>query len=150
MVNTQATTTVAQWYCPHTFIGVTLASHESPGGVLYVQLMGIRMAHPSTARTRNMSRHMRANLMKRAASMPTRFTKSCSVVFHRGLTHAKMPFPSGGGACFSSACLTLGAYTTLLKGRTKEKPRAMAAVMPREEPNAANTASLASWRGANS
>jgi len=97
------------------------------------------MAQPRTDMITNMFRNILVNRMKTVASIPTRFTSSCSEVDHSGVIHAKKPFPSGGGACFSSACLSFGAYTTELYGRTKEKQRAMAAVMPRDEAKAAYT-----------
>lgn len=67
------------------------------------------MQQHRTARSRKMLRHILVKRMKIVASMPTSFTKSCSVVVHSGLIHEKIPFPRGGGACFSSACLSLGA-----------------------------------------
>lgn len=134
MVSNQANTTVAHSGFPQTFLGVTWASHCSSGGEKLVQLTGIKMAQPSTESTTKMLRHMRVKRMNMAASRPTRLTTSCSEVDHSGTTHAKMPFPRGGGACFSSACLSFGEYTTLLYGRRKEKQTAMAAVMPREVP----------------
>lgn len=48
-----------------------------------------------------------------------------------------MPFPIGGGACFSSAILSFGAYTTELYGRRRENPTARRTVKPIEVPNPA-------------
>jgi hypothetical protein len=114
--------------------------------VQLAQLTGIKMAQPSTERTTKMLRHILVNRMKMAASMPTKFTISCSDVDHSGKIHAKTPFPKGGGACFSSACFSFGAYTTLLYGRRNEKQMAMAAVIPSDEPNAATTELCANYR----
>jgi len=71
--------------------------------------MGIKMLQPTTDSMTNMFRSIRVNRMKIVASIPTRFTRSCSEVDHSGIIHAKIPFPSGGGACFSSACFNFGA-----------------------------------------
>lgn len=95
------------------------------------------MQQHRTARHKKMLRHILVKRMKMVASMPTSLTKSCSVVVHSGLIQEKKPFPSWGGACLSSACLSLGAYTTVLSGLTREKPKATATVMLTEEPRAA-------------
>ena len=53
--------------------------------------------------------HILKNRKKMAASRPASETMSGSDVFHKGPSQAKTPLPSGGGACFSSACFSLGA-----------------------------------------
>jgi hypothetical protein len=85
-----------------------------------------------------MLRHILVNRMKTVASNPTKFTMSCSLVCHNGYSHAQGLFPSGGGWCFWSATRSLGAYTTVLYGRRKEKHMAMPTVMPTEEAKAAH------------
>lgn len=106
----------------------------------------MRMLQQRSVRTTKILRHIRVNRKKIVASIPIRSTISLSVVDHSGATQASTPLPSRGGACFSSACLSFGAYTTLLYGRRKEKHTAMAAVIPREEANAANTEFCCNWR----
>lgn len=98
------------------------------------------MQHPTTVRTRKMFRHILVNRMNTVASNPTSVTKSCSFVCHNGFIQAINPFPNGGGACFSSAILSFGAYTTLLYGRRMEKQSAMTTVMPTDEAKAAQIA----------
>lgn len=71
------------------------------------------MAQPATAIMMNMLRHMFINRIKMAASRPASRMKSFSLVVHKGMTQAKGPFPSGGGARDSSACFNFGAYTTV-------------------------------------
>lgn len=104
-------------------------------------LTGIRMAHPTMERIRNIFRHI---LMKRrniAASNPTFSITACSFVLMTGVTHANRPLPTGGGACFSSACRSLGAYTTVFHGRKRQKTRAITIVMANEVATDAKTAS---------
>ena len=95
------------------------------------------MQQQRTARHKKIFRHILVKRMNNVASMPIILTRSRSVVFQNGLIQEKKPFPSAGGACFSSACLSLGAYTTVLSGLSREKHKATAAVMPKEEPRAA-------------
>lgn len=92
------------------------------------------MLHPMTESVRNIFLHMRVKRKNIVASSPTCKIKSCSFVFARGLIQAKRPLPTGGGACFSSACLSFGAYTTELYGRRKENPIARRRVKPMEVP----------------
>lgn len=67
------------------------------------------MAQPAIAMIKNILRHMLIKRMKMAASSPARRMKSFSLVLHNGITQAKGPFPSGGGARASSACFNFGA-----------------------------------------
>lgn len=128
-----------------TFMGVIFWNSGASGKMLCVRLMGIMMLHPMTVMMANRLRHILVNRRKMVASIPITPIISCSVAAHSGLTQASMPFPSGGGACFSSACLSLGAYTTVLYGRTIEKMIAVTAVMPSEEPRAAKMEFCWSW-----
>lgn len=67
------------------------------------------MTQPASAMMRNILRHMLMKRMKMAASRPASRIKSFSLVLHNGMTQAKGPFPSGGGARDSSACFNFGA-----------------------------------------
>ena len=76
---------------------------------LSVILIGIITRHPITDNTKKIFRHIFAKRMKMMASKPTVSARSASLVFRTGFNQANKPLPIGGGACFSSACLTLGA-----------------------------------------
>jgi len=105
-----ATTTCAQCASFHTLAGVIKLSHFTLSlDWLFEILTGIRIAHPITDTTKNKFRHMRVKRKKTVASSPTYPTKSCSFVRHSGVTHDHNFLPIGGGACFSSACLSFGA-----------------------------------------
>jgi hypothetical protein len=81
--------------------------------------------------------------MKIAASKPTFSIMAFSLSFSTTLNHAHGLRPIGGGACFSSACFNRGAYTVALKGRRKQKRRAIMRVIPMEVPSEASKA--VSW-----
>ena len=74
-----------------------------------VIFIGMMIPHPSTAMVINIFLHIRKNRRKMVASKPTCKMMSFSDVLRTGVTQAKIPLPRGGGACFSSACLSFGA-----------------------------------------
>jgi len=95
-----------------------------------------------------MFRHMFRKRMKTTASKPASRMSSCSFVLQSGITQAKGPLPSGGGARDSSACFSFGAYTTVWYGRKKEKRRTTTRVIPREEAREAQMEELCSCENA--
>ena len=134
---------MAQFAVPNTFRGVTfvkkltLLSTAPLMYLLWETLTGIKITQPNKLNTKKMLRHIRRTLKKTVASNPINCTNSCSFVLNTGPTQAKIPFPNGGGACLSSATLSLGAYTTVLYGRSNEKPTARRTVKPMEVPKLA-------------
>lgn len=84
-------------------------SDESLGLALCVILTGIMTRHPIMLKKMKMLRHILTNRRKIAASRPTVSTSWASRVLITGLSQANRPFPTGGGACLRSACLTFGA-----------------------------------------
>src|SRR4051794_4912186 len=115
MLNSQAQIVMAQFACPKVLIGETFVMmFTGPVKVPLAKLVGIKIAHPTTDKERKRLRHMRSTRKKTVASKPINVTSSCSLVVRIGPTQANMPFPIGGGACFSSAILSFGAYTTEL------------------------------------
>lgn len=100
---------------PYVLFGVTLdtisvSDHPEllPGDSIFT---GIKIPHPNTVKARNMFLSIRNILKKTVASNPISGTRSFSFVFMIGCTQANIPFPTGGGACFSSATFSFGAYT---------------------------------------
>lgn len=69
----------------------------------------MRTLTPTMARITKMLRHMRITRKKMVASMPICCISFSSCVLIKGRTHDHGFLPRGGGACFSSACLSLGA-----------------------------------------
>ena len=117
--------TIPQLADPNVLIGVIFwTGVESLNLFPFAKLIGINMPQPKIISTKNMFRHILKTRRKTVASSPIRIARSCSFVFHTGPTHANTPFPIGGGACFSSATLSFGAYTRELYGRSRENPTA--------------------------
>lgn len=75
----------------------------------WVRLTGIMTAQPMILMQINMFRHIFVKRRKSAASRPTVSMSWGSRVRITGVIHEKIPLPTGGGACFESACLTFGA-----------------------------------------
>jgi len=138
ILKSQAQIVIPQLADPNVLTGVILLTAFDVANFwpLY-KLIGIKIPHPSTLMARNMLRHILRILRKTVASSPMRSTKSCSFVFRTGATHASIPFPIGGGACFSSAILNFGEYTTELYGLRTENPRASSKVKPIDVPKLA-------------
>lgn len=143
-LKTQAQMAVALMAVPDAYRGVALRTNcDLP--LLLDRLSGSRTAHPTAAMSMNMFRHMRRIRRKMVASSPICVIRSCSLVKRTGLTQAKMPLPRAGGACWSSATLSLGAYTRELYGRRRENARVRRTVMRTEVPRPASTLPCASY-----
>ena len=106
---------------------------------------GIKTPMLTMLRTRNMLRHILVNLRNTVPSSPTFSTSCASVVLFTGVNQAKRLLPISGGACFSSAYLSLGAYTTEFRGRSKENIRVIKTITPTEVPKDAQKAVAANW-----
>jgi hypothetical protein len=104
------------------------------------------MAHPMTDSNKKMFLHMVVNRRKMVASMPTCPIRSVSLSFHSGRSQAHGDLPIAGGACFSSACFSFGAYTPWLYGLRNEKQIAINAVKPIDVPREAQMEVAASYR----
>ena len=110
-----------------------------------MRFVGMRIPHPTTVSAVKMLRLMRAKRKKRAASIPTVSINACSFVLSTGPSHDRGAFPTGGGACFESACFARGAYTTLLSGRRKQKTAAQRAARPNDETRELRKADVLIW-----
>ena len=80
--------------------------------LLSAKFTGIMTAQPIMLMKMKMLRHILLKRKKMTASSPMVSTSCASRVLITGLIQEKKPLPTGGGACFRSACLTLGAYTS--------------------------------------
>jgi hypothetical protein len=112
ILNSHAQIVIPQLADPNVLTGVILlTAFDDENFWPWDKLSGIKIPHPSTVIARNILRHILKIRRKTVASSPMRSTKSCSFVFRTGATHASIPFPIGGGACFSSAIFNFGEYT---------------------------------------
>lgn len=132
-------------YAPDIVTKILLAVGVHEVLVLPSVFAGIKTPMLTMLRTRNMLRHILVNLRNTVPSSPTFSTSCASVVLFTGVNQAKRLLPISGGACFSSAYLSLGAYTTELRGRSKENIRVIKTITPTEVPKDAQKAVAANW-----
>lgn len=116
---------------------------------LMVTFTGIMTSNPMRPRVTKMFRSILVNRKKMIASSPILSTSTFSFVLKTGPIHEKRPLPIGGGACCSSACFVLGAYTRVCLGRTKQNNSARSVEMPTEVASEAQKALTwkADWNG---
>lgn len=76
-----------------------------------ITFVGRMMAHDTVVITRNIFRSIFVKPRKIVASIPIFPANSVSFNLNRGDVHANSPLPIDGGACFSSAYFSFGAYT---------------------------------------
>jgi hypothetical protein len=83
-------------------------------------LNGMITATPKTPKQMKIFLHILQNRKKRTASSPILSNKYSSVHDQTGFNQLNNPSSIGGGALFSLAYLSFGAYTILCRGRRTE------------------------------